>query len=239
VNRHGGIALSLNDVGLAYVRRSGLLKKKLFWSLRDISLDVQFGETLGVIGANGCGKSTLLRLMANIIAPDQGSVTLHHGASASLLALQLGFIPYLTGRENAILSGILIGLSKQEVKHKMGDIIAFSELGEFIDQPICSYSAGMKARLGFSVAFNSDPDIILIDEVLGVGDEAFRQKSLHAMQDRIRSDKTVVIVSHALPMMSRICTRGVWIENGRIAKEGNIDEVIDSYKKRLSSHEVK
>ena len=232
MNCHEGTALSLNNVGLSYVRRGGLLKKKLFLSLRDISLDVRFGETLGIIGANGCGKSTLLRLMANIIAPDEGSVTLHHGANASLLALQLGFIPYLTGRENAILSGILIGLSKREVKQKMGDIIAFSELGEFIDQPVYSYSAGMKARLGFSVSFNSDPDIILIDEVLGVGDEAFRQKSLHAMQDRIQSDKTVGIVSHALPMMSRGCTRGVWREKGCIVKEGNIDGVIDCCNKR-------
>lgn len=149
-----------------------------FWALKDISFDIFHGETLGVIGRNGVGKSTLLCLIAGIIDPDMGTVFRAENCHASLLSLQVGFVPQLTGRENAVLSGILLGMHRETIESRMEEIIAFSELDEFIDQPIYTYSTGMRARLGFSVAFQTDPDILLVDEVLGVGDADFREKIL-------------------------------------------------------------
>ena len=174
--------------------------------LQDISLDLYQGETLGIIGRNAAGKSTLLRLIAGIIRQDRG-LFVHRAQSTALLSLQAGFVPYLSGRENAIVSGLLLGLRRAEVEDKMQDIIDFSELGDFIDLPLSSYSSGMRARMGFAVAYQVDPDILLIDETLGDGDEAFQAKSSRAMHERIRSDRTIVLVSHA-PGRSRACAIG-------------------------------
>ena len=153
---------------MCYRRQRGIFGEK-FWALKDVSFELYQGETLGILGRNGAGKSTLMRLMSGIIKPDQGELINHHNSTASLLSLQLGFMGYLSGRENAILSGMLMGLTRREIEAKMDAIIDFSELGEFIDQPISTYSSGMSARLGFSVAFQTDPDILLVDEVMGVG----------------------------------------------------------------------
>ncbi len=219
--------LSLRNVGVFYKRRRGIFGEQ-FWALKNISFDLYHGETLGIIGRNGVGKSTLLRLMAGIIKPNKGTFV-NRGYYASLLSLQLGFIPYLSGRENAILSGMFMGLRKKEVKAKMDAIIEFSELDDFIDQPIATYSSGMKARLGFSVAFQVDPDILLIDEVLGVGDAEFRQKSTKIMQEKIRSNKTIVFVSHQAGLIKQLCNRVVWIEEGISKAEGQADEVLKEY----------
>jgi lipopolysaccharide transport system ATP-binding protein len=219
--------LSLRNVGVFYKRRRGIFGEQ-FWALKNISFDLFHGETLGIIGRNGVGKSTLLRLMAGIIKANKGSFV-NRGYYASLLSLQLGFIPYLSGRENAILSGMFMGLRKKEVKAKMDAIIEFSELDDFIDQPIATYSSGMKARLGFSVAFQVDPDILLIDEVLGVGDAEFRQKSTKIMQEKIRSNKTIVFVSHQAGLIKQLCNRVVWIEEGISKAEGQADEVLKEY----------
>lgn len=231
-------AVSLRGIGVSYVQHSGLLRKREFWALKDISFDIYHGETLGLIGRNGAGKSTLLRLLAGIIAPERGKI-ISDGSQASLLSLQVGFIPHLTGRVNAILSGMLLGLWRLQVEAMMGRIIEFSELEEFIDQPVRTYSAGMKARLGFAVAFHADPDILLVDEVLGVGDEEFRKKSTAAMREKIRSKKTVVMVSHIPNTMRELCDRVVWLEHGTVKMEDETEKVMNAYhadfKKRISS----
>ena len=229
---NGSIALTLRNVGAFYWRRTGYLRKERFWALENVSFDLHHGESLGVIGRNGAGKSTLLQLLAGILRPDHGTLV-NHGVQATLLSLQIGFVPYLSGRQNAILSGMLLGLSKQEVEQKMTDIRAFSELGDFFDQPINAYSSGMKARLGFSVAFQLNPDVLLIDEVLGVGDADFKAKSSQVMREKIRSDKTIVLVSHSPGTIRQLCDRTVWIDNGVTQAEGDTAEVLDHYEQFL------
>jgi lipopolysaccharide transport system ATP-binding protein len=203
-----------------------------FWALEDVSLTVNRGETLGVIGRNGAGKSTLLRLLAGIIRPDRGIVE-NLGYQSTLLSLQVGFVDYLSGRENVILSGMLLGMHRREIEEKMASIIEFAELGEFIDQPIQTYSSGMRARLGFSTALHVEPDILLIDEVLGVGDAEFKEKSTRAMRERMRSDRTVVLVSHSLGLIRSVCDRVVWIEKGRNREEGDPKTVGKSYQQEI------
>ena len=224
-------ALSLKHVGIYYKRNRGVFGEP-FWALKDVSFDLYPGETLGIIGRNGVGKSTLLRLMAGIIKPNKGSFN-NYGYQTSLLSLNLGFIYYLTGRENAILSGMLMGLRKAEIQAKMEAIIEFSELGEFFDQPIATYSSGMLARLGFSVAFQVDPDVLLIDEIFGVGDAEFRQKSTRLMQDKIQSHQTIVFVSHQDALIRQLCQRVVWIEDGVSKAEGLAAHVLKEYHQSL------
>ncbi|TCT22871.1 ABC transporter ATP-binding protein [Thiobaca trueperi] len=226
--------LSLDQVGLAF--RSGglsLRPQPPFWVLKDVSFTLHHGETLGVIGRNAAGKSTLMRLLAGIIKHDRGNFV-NHGYTAALLSLQTGFVPYLTGRQNAILSGILLGLRRREVEAQMQAIIEFSELGDFIDAPLSTYSSGMRARLGFAVAYQVEPDILLIDEMLGVGDESFRTKSTEAMHARIRSDKTIVLVSHNAGTIRELCDRAVWIEEGVTRAVGPVDEVTATYRDELA-----
>jgi lipopolysaccharide transport system ATP-binding protein len=189
---------------------------------------VEAGETVGVIGRNGAGKSTLLKVLAGIIRPDRGEFVMHARTTA-LLSLQVGFVPYLSGRENVILSGLLLGLDVAEVKDRMGEIVAFAELGNFINEPLDTYSSGMRARLGFSSAFHMDPELLLVDEVLGVGDAAFVRKSSAVMRDRLRSDRTVVLVSHSAASIRALCDRVVWIDRGRVAADGEPNEVLEEY----------
>lgn len=224
--------LSLSNVGVGYWRRAGMFRRQQFWALNDVSFDLHHGETLGIIGRNGAGKSTLLRLLAGIIAPDKGEF-INIGLNASLLSLQVGFVPYLTGRENAILSGIMLGMYRQQVEDQLGDIISFSELEEFIDQPVRSYSVGMRARLGFAVSFLADPDILLLDEVLGVGDAEFRKKSTAAMREKISSDKTIVLVSHNETTIRNLCDKAVWIEDGITRAYGSTKDVFREYSAAL------
>lgn len=219
--------LSLRNVGVFFKRKRGVFGEP-FWALKDVSFDLYQGETLGVIGRNGVGKTTLLRLMAGIIKPSKG-IFINTGQQASLLSMQLGFVHYLSGRENAILSGMLMGLRKADIKAKMDAIIAFAELEHFIDQPIATYSSGMVARLGFSVAFQVDPDILLIDEVLGVGDAQFSQKSAQVMKEKMCSHKTIVFVSHNGAAIHELCNRAVWIEEGISKAEGKTDDVLKEY----------
>lgn len=220
--------LALDNVGVAYRRGRSLRSGELYWALKDISLELKHGETLGVIGRNGVGKTTLLKVIAGIIAPDRGEIR-NAGVSASLLSLQVGFVPLLTGRENAILSGMLLGAPKTRIEANMDELVAFAELEDFIDEPVSSYSAGMRARLGFSVAMQADPDILLIDEVLGVGDAAFRNKSSDEIQRRIRSNRSVILVSHNTRIMAELCDRVVWIEQGVSRMQGKADEVLAAY----------
>ena len=232
----GNPVIELNDVGYYYTKRSGYFSRKRFWALNKVNFTLSSSESLGIIGKNGAGKSTLLRLLAGIIKPDEGTLV-NHGVSASLLSLQAGFVPYLTGRENTLLSGIMLGMKKKFIQERIEEIRAFSELEDFFDQPISSYSSGMRARLGFSIAFQLDPDVLLIDEVLGVGDESFKSKSSKKIREKIASDKTVVVVSHTLSYLQELCNRAVWIEKGRTMAEGTTSDVMEEYKSYLK-HQI-
>lgn len=220
--------IELQDVGYYFQRRKGFFKKEKYWALKQVNFSLRKGESLGVVGRNGAGKSTLLKLMAGIIVPDKGNI-INSGYSVSLLSLQTGFVPYLTGRENTLLNGLILGFKRNEIIEMMGEIHEFSGLDFFFDQPIYSYSSGMKARLGFSIAFQLSPDILLIDEVLGVGDEAFRQKSGQKMREKIRSHATTVLVSHTPGTIRELCDRAVWIEDGITRASGTPDEVLLEY----------
>lgn len=228
--------LEVEHVGLRYGKK-GFLRRAShndgFWALKDVNFNLHAGETLGVLGRNGAGKSTLLKILAGIISPDKGSVRNLHRSRCSLLTLQLGFVPYLSGRENIVLSGLYTGFGLKQIKSKMDEIIAFAELEAFIDKPINTYSDGMKARLGFSVAFKTEPDILLVDETLGVGDASFRKKSEAAMRERIQSNHTVVLVSHSSTFIGSLCDRVVWIDGGVSVMQGNTDEVLEAYHQNL------
>jgi lipopolysaccharide transport system ATP-binding protein len=234
-NKNTEKLLDLQNVGLCYSRRQGFLKRFRFWALQDVSFELHAGETLGIIGRNGVGKSTLLRILAGIIAPSIGTMTVcRPNLRVTLISLQAGFIPYLSGRQNAILSGIILGATKKEILSQMENIIAFSELDGFFDEPVYTYSTGMRARLGFSVAYHLDPDVILLDEVLGVGDQAFKEKSTVAMKKRIKSEKTAVLVSHSAPLIQEVCDRLIWIEGGKTQAQGDVKEVLRAYLKVIS-----
>ncbi|WP_274127922.1 ABC transporter ATP-binding protein [Photobacterium pectinilyticum] len=220
--------VELKNVGVSYNERKSLFKSTKYHALKDITFDIFKGETLGIIGRNGAGKSTLLRLLAGIIEPDKGVVK-YHTNSVSLMALQAGFDSNLSGRQNAVISGMLLGYRKSDVVSQLEDIKNFSELGEFFEKPIKTYSSGMKAKLGFSIAMFTSPDILLIDEVLGVGDVRFRQKAEMAIAEKVASDITVVIVSHSEHQVSSLAERIVWIENGVVRKVGTAKEVYPEF----------
>jgi lipopolysaccharide transport system ATP-binding protein len=171
----------------------------------------------------------LLRLLSDIITPDKGHVKREEGIRTVLLSLQAGFLPSLTGRQNAVISAITLGISKQKIESCLDQLVEFAELHDFIDQPVAAYSAGMRARLGFSVAMHVNPDILLIDEVISVGDENFRKKSSAVVRDRVKANETTVLVTHNGQLARSLCTRLIWIEEGRIRMMGNPDEVMDSY----------
>ena len=199
--------------------------------LKDISLDIKKGETVGLIGVNGSGKSTLLKLMTRIIYPTKGTVETN-GRLTSLLELGAGFHPDFTGRENIYFNASIFGMTKKQIDARIDDIIAFSELGDAIDEPIRTYSSGMYMRLAFSVAINVDADILLIDEILAVGDQHFQDKCFDKLLELKNSGKTIVIVSHALDQVRRLCTRAVWIYKGTLRLDGDPAYVIEAYKKQ-------
>ncbi len=201
--------------------------------LNDITLNIKKGETVALIGTNGSGKSTLLKLMTKIIYPNGGTIETT-GKLASLLELGAGFHQDFTGRENIYFNAAVFGLTKSEIDAKLDDIIRFSELGDFIDEPIRTYSSGMYMRLAFSVAINVDADILLIDEILAVGDQHFQDKCYAKLDELKRSDKTIVFVSHDLEAVSQLCTRAVWIYNTHIRMDGKPQEVIDAYRRQIA-----
>jgi lipopolysaccharide transport system ATP-binding protein len=199
-----------------------------FWALRDVSFEILTGETFGIIGPNGAGKSTLLKLMARILEPTSGEVAVR-GRVSPLLELGAGFHPELTGRENVYLNAALFGVSQAEAEDRYEEIVEFSELGDFMDVPLKHYSSGMYMRLGFAVAANIVPDVLLVDEVLAVGDEAFQRKCLRKIEDFRAEGRTIVFVSHDLDTVRRICHRGLWLEQGLVQAAGSADSVIDAY----------
>ncbi|NND66799.1 MAG: ABC transporter ATP-binding protein [Halioglobus sp.] len=203
--------------------------------LDQVSLKVYEGETLGIMGRNGVGKTTMLRLMAQIFAPTAGVVRIHPGKTASLLSLGLGFKGDLSGRNNALLAAMLQGSSREEAQSYLEEIREFSELGDSFEEPVKAYSSGMKARLGFTTALMTHVDILLIDEILSVGDAHFRGKAQEAMKSRIASDQTVVFVSHMADQVKKMCDRVIWLDGGKIAAEGDAVEVTDAYTRAVTN----
>jgi len=225
--------VELENVGVAFNTQLRVGSPR-FWALEDVSLSLARGDRLGVVGRNGSGKSTLLRTIAGIIAPDRGNIR-RAPVSCQLLSLALGFMRHLSGRDNAVLSGLMLGMRRREIVARLPAILEFSELGDFFDQPISSYSTGMLARLGFSVAIQVDPDVLLIDEVLSVGDAEFQKKSGAALRERIHDGTTVVFVSHGDAQILQVCDRAVWIEHGRSVKHGPVDDVLAAYHAALQA----
>jgi lipopolysaccharide transport system ATP-binding protein len=205
-----------------------------FWALRDVSLEVREGEVLGLIGRNGAGKTTLLKILSRITRPTTGWAEIH-GRVGSLLEVGTGFHPELTGRENTFLSGAILGMGKREIERKFDEIVAFAELEKFIDTQVKHYSSGMYVRLAFAVAAHLEPEILLVDEVLAVGDINFQKKCLGKMSDVARTGRTVVLVSHQLNQIRRLCQRVVWIDGGEIRQDGPPHEVVSAYESAMTS----
>ena len=204
-----------------------------FWALRNVSFDVEAGQTYGIIGSNGSGKSTLLKCLAKIYWPTSGSIS-YNGKMASLLEVGSGFHYELSGRENIFLNGSILGMSKKEIESKLDSIIDFSGVERFIDQPVKNYSSGMYVRLGFSVAIHVQPDILVVDEVLSVGDEEFQHKSFEKFLDLKREGKTIILVSHALDTVAEICDQVSWIEKGVLRHSGDAAKVVEAYRANAS-----
>lgn len=235
-----GNAIEVKDLKITYkcvkslsMRKSlfHLRKSKLevYEALRGISFEVKKGEIMGIVGKNGSGKSTLLRAIAGIFSADSGSIELESD-SVSLLSIGVGFQKKLSGRENIILSGMLLGFSEQEVRDKMDEIIEFANLGKFIDMPVKTYSSGMYSKLAFSITAVLETDIMLIDEVLSVGDAKFKKKSYKKMQELIMDEnRTVVIVSHSTETLEKLCTSLLWLHEGEIKMQGDTKTVLDAY----------
>ncbi len=211
-------------------------KPDTFWALNDVSLQVGQGEVLGLIGRNGSGKTTLLKILSRITRPTSGWAEIH-GRVGSLLEVGTGFHPELTGRENAYLSGAILGMSRQEITRKFDEIVAFAELEKFIDTPVKHYSSGMYVRLAFAVAAHLEPEILLVDEVLAVGDINFQKKCLGKMEDVARAGRTVVLVSHQLNQIRRLSHRVVWVDAGQIRQSGLTAEVVSAYEVAMSAGE--
>ncbi len=206
-----------------------------FWALREVSFEVARGEALGIIGHNGAGKSTLLRILSRITPPTHGEIRVE-GRLAGLIELSAGFHPELSGRENALLSGVILGLSRREVRQLMPVIAEFSGLGDFLDTPVKHYSSGMYVRLGFAIAAHLDPDILLLDEVLAVGDVGFQHKCLGRIRDLKQAGRTIVLISHDLAAIERFCDRVLLIERGQIVREGTAGEVTLAYQQSALAH---
>ena len=242
------VALRVNDVSICFNLSKEkvdnfkeLFIKKLkgeklrfneFWALKDVSFELKKGERLGILGLNGAGKSTLLKVIAGVYKPTKGSVQ-RYGHMAPMIELGAGFDPNYTGRENIFLYGSVLGFSKEFLMSKYDEILEFSELGEFIDVPIKNYSSGMKARLGFSIATVVEPEILILDEALSVGDAKFRKKCEKKMKKMFDHGVTVLFVSHSLAQVKRLCNKAIILEHGQLIAKGDIDDVVEIYEKKI------
>lgn len=206
----------------------GKIQYEEFWALRDVSFEVKKGEVLGIIGHNGAGKSTLLKVISGILKPTEGSVQVN-GTIVPMLELGSGFDFDLTGRENVFLNGAILGYSEQFLKEKYEEIVAFSELGQFIDVPLRNYSSGMVMRLAFSIATVVNPDVLIVDEILAVGDADFQEKSKKRMLELMGGGTTVLFVSHSLPQIREMCNKAIWLEHGQMKLCGDVQKVCDAY----------
>jgi lipopolysaccharide transport system ATP-binding protein len=232
--RKGEVFNSLRDLIPALTGRMfrqqelGTRDQREFWALQDISLEVKRGQAFGIIGPNGAGKSTMLKLLSRVMEPTKGSMTVS-GRLSALLEISAGFHPDLTGRENIFLNGTILGMKRREIESKLDQIVAFSGLEDFLDTPVKRYSSGMYARLGFSVAAHVNPDVLLVDEVLSVGDQAFQNRCVERMREVICNGATVLFVSHNLKTVSDFCTRCTLLERGRAVMTGPVQEVVSAY----------
>ena len=238
-------AIDVKDLHISYkclksfsIKRSLLQLKKtdteVFEAVKGVSFSVKKGEILGIVGKNGSGKSTMLKAIAGIFSPDEGSIDLQ-GNSVSLLSIGVGFQKKLTGRENILLSGLLLGFSEEQVRAKMDEIINFAGLGKFIDMPVKTYSSGMYSKLAFSITAILEADIMLIDEVLSVGDAKFKKKSYNKMKELISNeDRTVVIVSHSSQQLQELCTSILWLHEGELRMQGETKKVLEAYEEFMS-----
>lgn len=241
-------AITLENVSISYstvqkvsikqmLRRQKKKKRQPFEAVRNATFEIPKGQIVGITGKNGSGKSTLLRAVAGIFAPNTGTIDLH-GNSVSLLAIGIGFQKSLTGRENILLSGMLLGFSEEEIRKQMPRIIRFSELGDFIDKPVRTYSSGMYSKLAFSITAMLETDIMLIDEVLSVGDRHFKKKSYRRMKKMIEDrDHTVMIVSHSDATLRSLCDTVIWMDDGDIRMIGDADEVLDAYEEYMEGED--
>jgi lipopolysaccharide transport system ATP-binding protein len=230
---HRTLREAVVDLAAEPIRRLGRIRQspgpeELIWALRNVTFEVQPGEVVGVIGRNGAGKSTLLKILSRITEPTEGRVELR-GRVASLLEVGTGFHPELTGRENIYLNGTILGMKKAEIDRKFDEIVAFSEIEKFLDTPVKHYSSGMYVRLAFAVAAHLDPEILLVDEVLAVGDAAFQKKCLGKMGEAAKSGRTVLFVSHNISAIKKLTERSLYLEHGAVAADGRTDEVVQKY----------
>jgi ABC-2 type transport system ATP-binding protein len=236
-------AIRAKDLGIKFYLRgeanptvhSGMVRflkgkpaRREFWAIRNVTLDIPPGEVFGIIGANGSGKSTLLRSLARIYFPDEGELEIR-GKISSLITLGAGFRPELSGMDNIYYNGIILGLTKQEIERKRSQIIEFADLGQFINEPVRTYSSGMRARLGFSVAVHVDPEILVVDEVLVVGDAAFRARCAEKMREMFMRGATVVMVQHNMDVIVEMCQRVMWLEKGHVQTIGEPLDVVNRY----------
>jgi len=226
-------ARSFQELMLNLLHGRGNGRREEFWALRDVSFEVQPGEMLGIIGPNGAGKSTVLKLISRIIEPTSGKIEAH-GRIGALLELGAGFHPELTGRENIYLNGSILGMSRAQIQSKLDEIIAFAELERFIDMPVKHYSSGMYVRLGFSVAVHTDPEILLVDEVLAVGDFAFQERCLQKIRETQKAGVTILFVTHDLQRVVELCNRAIWLNSGRVYADGKPREVVNRYTHGIS-----
>jgi len=212
-----------------------LHRHKDFWALHDLTFHVKRGETFCIVGENGSGKSTLLQMVAGILQPTSGNVAIN-GRVSALLELGAGFNPEFSGRDNVYLNGSILGLTTRQIDERYQDIESFAEIGQFINQPVKTYSSGMVVRLAFAVAINVDPDLLIIDEVLGVGDQNFFQKCVDKIMEFRHAGKSILCVSHALNTLESMCDRGLWLDHGRVVKQGSVGEVLKAYRESASTH---
>lgn len=217
-----------NDSLKSMVMRGKKSVHEDFWALKDVSFEVPQGKTFGLIGKNGSGKSTLLKCLAKILWPEEGSITAR-GKQASLLEVGSGFHPELSGRENVFLNGSILGMSRKEVTRKFDDIVSFSGVGHFIDQPVKNYSSGMYVRLGFSVAVAVTPDILVVDEVLAVGDATFQKRCREKFKEMKQDGRTVILVSHSMSTVKDMCDEVAWLNQGELKMIGKTDEIAKAY----------
>lgn len=221
--------VSLNDVSLSYPASRSLFSRHTKNVIRDFNLEVASGENVGIIGRNGVGKTSLLKMIAGILQPDSGEVWRKPKLRSTFIGVNSGFVANMTGIENIFLTGLLLGMNQAQIESALGTITEYADIGSSINDQVASYSAGMRSRLAFSISLHSSPDLLLIDEAMGVGDRDFRRKSSESLRTMIRTDTTSIIVSHETEFLKRVCSQVVWIEDGQVVRQGTPIEVLEEY----------
>ncbi len=221
--------VSLTAVSLSYPASRSLFSRQKKLVIKDFNLEVLSGENVGIIGRNGVGKTSLLKMIAGILQPDSGEVWRKPKLRSTFIGVNSGFVPNMTGIENIYLTGLLLGMSQTQIENCVNEIINYADIGSSINDQVASYSSGMRSRLAFSISLHSSPDLLLIDEAMGVGDRDFRRKSSESLRTMIRTDTTSIIVSHETEFLQRVCSQVVWIEDGRVIRQGSPADVLDEY----------